>query len=360
MVRAIATAVIRNGARELPEASAALVETAEIATLAGGKLISEAARLRLAEFTTRALHNGHQPHFNSHALRRYVKGVADPDLGGKLPVVHLEDTVQAALAKPAGTLTSELSGIVAGTSDSIVHVQKLYRTPGTPDLKVGATGFFVKEDLVAVTQHQIEGHASKRFILRTKQGASFEARVVAEDPEVDIALLKIVKPHSGILSGYDIIKLTGRPLNRQPDGYYLSTKTGATFRLGELNGRPGQTLFEVEGMGPEHFALSSRIKPLPIETSVPAINEKVVTIGYPLHSKVQVVSPGVVTAHEASLSGKVLTKVNQRVAQGDSGAPVFNMEGRVVGIHSRSPKTGNLAEAYFAPADRIKRLMATV
>ena len=161
-----------------------------------------------------------------------------------------------------------LPDLVRRVKPSVVSVLT-YDAKGEP--LISGTGFFVRPGEVVTNMHVIKGaHRVEIHTLEGKGRTYPVAGALAVDDEADLALLKIDLP---------------------PD----------------------------------------RAKPLPMTTSLPDEGEQIFVIGNPLRLEGSV-SDGIVSAiREVPDLGRII-QVTAPVSHGNSGSPLFNMRGEVIGI----------------------------
>jgi serine protease Do len=69
------------------------------------------------------------------------------------------------------------------------------RSQGTEEREIGGgSGFVVSEDGLIVTNHHVVADTAARYSIILSDGASYEVDVLASDPAIDIAVLKISEP----------------------------------------------------------------------------------------------------------------------------------------------------------------------
>jgi serine protease Do len=152
------------------------------------------------------------------------------------------------------------------------------------------SGFFISSDGYAVTTNHVIEHGTS-ITIETDDGNTYPARVVASDPQSDIALLKV-------------------------DG-------GPGFRFVE------------------------------IADQAPRIGEWVIAVGNPFELG-GTVTAGIVSAQGRDIgSGPYdYMQIDAAVNRGNSGGPTFNLDGEVVGVNTAiySPSGGNVGIAFAIPA----------
>lgn len=168
--------------------------------------------------------------------------------------------------------------------------------PAPPDERRGSgSGFIIREDGYLVTNAHVVGEA-ERIQVRLYDGRRFEARLVGLDERVDLALLKI--------------EAKGLPVAALGD----SNRT----RVGEL----------------------------------------VLALGHPFGLE-QTVSFGIVSRKGAPLQvaapGFDFIQTDAAVNPGNSGGPLVNMAGEVVGVNSMAARNGTIG--FAIPVNLVKALL---
>ena len=163
---------------------------------------------------------------------------------------------------------ASLPDLVRRVKPSVVSVLT-YDAKGEP--LISGTGFFVRPDEVVTNMHVIKGaHHVEIHTLEGKGRTYPVAGALSVDDEGDLALLKVDLP-------------------------------------------------------------ADRSKPLPMTTSLPDEGEQIFVIGNPLRLEGSV-SDGIVSAiREVPDLGRII-QVTAPVSHGNSGSPLFNMRGEVIGI----------------------------
>ncbi len=169
---------------------------------------------------------------------------------------------------PSSPTTESLPDLVRRVKTSVVSVLT-YDAKGEP--LISGTGFFVRAGEVVTNMHVIKGAHRVEIHTLDGKGRTFPvAGALAVDDEADLALLKVELP-------------------------------------------------------------AERSKPLPMTTSIPDEGEKVFLIGNPLRLEGSV-SDGIVSAiREVPDLGRII-QTTAPVSHGNSGSPLFNMRGQVIGI----------------------------
>ncbi len=170
--------------------------------------------------------------------------------------------------KAASAAPESLPDLVRRVKTSVVSVLT-YDAKGEP--LISGTGFFVRPGEVVTNMHVIKGARRVEIHTLDGKGRTFPVTgALAVDDEGDLALLKVDLP-------------------------------------------------------------AERSRPLPMTTSIPDEGEKVFLIGNPLRLEGSV-SDGIVSAiREVPDLGRII-QTTAPVSHGNSGSPLFNMRGQVIGI----------------------------
>ena len=161
------------------------------------------------------------------------------------------------------------------------------------------SGFFISSDGYAVTTNHVIEHGTS-IMIETDDGKKYRAKLVASDPETDIALLKV-------------------------DG-------GNGFRSVE------------------------------IADQAPRIGEWVIAVGNPFGLG-GTVTAGIVSARARDItpgSYNDFIQIDAPVNQGNSGGPTFDVTGKVIGINSAivSPTGGSVGIGFAIPAETVRTVVA--
>lgn len=214
-----------------------------------------------------------------------------------------------AVNSPGGAIPAKTTRRIAARIDpAVVDVNTLIETTGGP-AKVAGTGMVVSSDgLVATNNHVVEGSTS---IEVTVGRARFPASFVGAEPAEDIALIRI-----------------------DADRTFATVATGrsASLQVGEGVLAFGNSL----GLG-----------------GVPSVTSGIVSA---LGRAITATSD--TGADAEHLSGMIETDVP--IAPGNSGGPLVNAAGRVVGMNTAAASPANENDAPVAFALPIRRVAAAV
>ena len=190
-----------------------------------------------------------------------------------------------------------------------------YRQNGTEKKEVGGgSGFFVSGDGLIVTNKHVVSQKNVEYTVFTNNGKKYTAKVIARDPVLDIALIKI-DPASGGASGSNFP--------------YLSLGNSDTLEIGQ----------------------------------------SVIAIGNALGEFRNTVSVGVVsglarsvTAGDNSGHTEILDKVIQTDAAinpGNSGGPLLDLKGKVIGVNVAVAQ-GSQSIGFALPINSVKSAIESV
>ena len=178
------------------------------------------------------------------------------------------------------------------------------RRPNQPEsrtVQVGGTGFFISADgYILTNNHLVEKDKTTRVTVTTLQGKEYEAKIVGTDPGTDLALLKV-------------------QASNQPFA-----------ELGD----------------------SAQVK----------VGEWVLAIGNPLGME-HTVTAGIVSYKGRSIdtqSYQDFIQTDAAINRGNSGGPLINMRGEVVGINSNiltSGFAGNIGIGFAIPSNIAKKVV---
>jgi S1-C subfamily serine protease len=140
-----------------------------------------------------------------------------------------------------------------------------------------------------------------------------------------------VKTPSGIGSGFFVNReghiVTNKHVLQNTDGAEIKTINGNVYRI--------QKVIHEDQAADLVIALtdatSRESKPVSINPALPAVGEKVIVIGSPLGLE-QTVSDGIVSALRSNQQSIEFIQVTAPVSPGNSGGPLLNMRGEVIGV----------------------------
>ena len=171
------------------------------------------------------------------------------------------------------------AGTTAAGPDSIEDLVSA-ALPAVASIDTGSargSGFFIQPDLVVTNNHVIEGQNS---VTLQANGNTYTARVMTASPAIDLAVLQVYNPNP-----------------QQP-----------TLRLGTATtARPG---------------------------------EEVIAIGYALGELSNTVTRGIVSAVRQTTGSVTLLQIDAAISPGNSGGPLLDRSGTVIGINSMSVVRG--------------------
>jgi len=182
-----------------------------------------------------------------------------------------------------------------------IFPQPRQRQPESNTVQVGGTGFFISADgYVLTNNHLVEKDKTTRVTVTTLGGKDYDAKIVGTDPRTDLALLKV-----------------------------------------EAKGVPFAELGE-----------SGQVK----------VGEWVLAIGNPLGME-HTVTAGIVSYKGRSIdtqSYQDFIQTDAAINRGNSGGPLINMRGEVIGINSNiltSGFAGNIGIGFAIPSDIAKKVV---
>jgi len=190
-----------------------------------------------------------------------------------------------------------------------------YRQKGSKKQKIGGgTGFIISEDGMVLTNKHVVSEKGADYTIFTSDGKKYPAKILAEDPILDLAVLKI----------------------DQSTAPSSQKKTFPTVKLGD----------------------SSKLQ----------IGQTVVAIGYALGEFQNTVSVGVVSGlgRTITASGGGMVETLEDVIQtdaainpGNSGGPLLNLAGEVIGINVARAYSGENI-GFAIPINRAKKAIEQV
>jgi len=182
-----------------------------------------------------------------------------------------------------------------------IFPQPRQKQPESNTVQVGGTGFFISADgYILTNNHLVEKDKTTRVTVTTLGGKDYDAKIVGTDPRTDLALLKV-----------------------------------------EAKGVPFAELGE-----------SGQVK----------VGEWVLAIGNPLGME-HTVTAGIVSYKGRSIdtqSYQDFIQTDAAINRGNSGGPLINMRGEVIGINSNiltSGFAGNIGIGFAIPSDIAKKVV---
>ncbi len=154
-----------------------------------------------------------------------------------------------------------------------------------------------------------------------------------------------------LLTNQHVIAGAGGGLTIHP--YFMSNG-----KLQRMNGRNARVIYADEKRDIALLAIENpppSLKPLPLATSNPETGARVYAIGSPGLGKElleQSITEGIVSAVERELEGLFFLQHTAAVNPGNSGGPLLNAQGHIVGINTTKPALENVSFAIPAPAIR--------
>lgn len=185
------------------------------------------------------------------------------------------------------------------------------RENGTEEREVGGgSGFIVSNDGLIVTNRHVVSDTDARYSILLNDGSSYEVDVLARDPQLDIAILKISEPLKSALS-------------------YVTFGDSESLRLGETVIAIGNALAEFRN-----------------SVSVGVVSGL---------SRSIVASDGM--GHSEQLDQVIQT--DAAINPGNSGGPLLNLKGEVVGVNvATSQGADNIG--FALPAHVVKGVVTSV
>ncbi len=141
----------------------------------------------------------------------------------------------------------------------------------------------------------------------------------------------LVKTQAGIGSGFFInhqgYVVTNKHVVAQAERAEIKTIRGSVFRVNQIILEDADADLVIVSTD----ATSQESKPVQLNIQLPEVGEKVVVIGNPLGLE-QTVSDGIVSAVRRNQNSVEFIQVTAPVSPGNSGGPLFNMRGEVIGV----------------------------
>jgi serine protease Do len=232
-----------------------------------------------------------------------ILAIAAPPLWAADPL--WKESQGSALPPEIARLNDFMNGLAERLKTALVQVRvrraveptpEGVEPPGAPDeRRSSGSGFIIREDGYLVTNAHVVSEA-ERIQIKLADGRRFEGRLIGQDDRVDLALLKI--------------EATGLPVAALGDSNRL--------RVGEF----------------------------------------VLALGHPFGLE-QTVSLGIVSRKGAPLQvaapGFDFIQTDAAVNPGNSGGPLVNMAGEVVGVNSMAARNGTIG--FAIPVNLVKALL---
>lgn len=141
----------------------------------------------------------------------------------------------------------------------------------------------------------------------------------------------LVKTQTGIGSGFFInhqgYVVTNKHVVAQAERAEIKTIHGSVFRINQIVLEDAEADLVIVSTD----ATPQESKPVHLNAQLPDVGEKVVVIGNPLGLE-QTVSDGIVSAVRRNQHAVEFIQVTAPVSPGNSGGPLFNMRGEVIGV----------------------------
>lgn len=140
-----------------------------------------------------------------------------------------------------------------------------------------------------------------------------------------------VKTAAGIGSGFFINReghiVTNKHVLPNPDGAEIKTISGNVYRIQKVIHEDSAADLVIASTD----ATSRESKPVSINAALPNVGEKIIVIGSPLGLE-QTVSDGIVSALRSNQQSIEFIQITAPVSPGNSGGPLLNMRGEVIGV----------------------------
>ena len=163
-----------------------------------------------------------------------------------------------------------------------------------------------------------------------------------------------VKTAAGIGSGFFINRegqiVTNKHVLSNPDGAEIKTISGNVYKVQKvIHEDPAADLVIAST-----DATSRESKPVSINAVLPVVGEKIIVIGSPLGLE-QTVSDGIVSALRSNQQSIEFIQITAPVSPGNSGGPLLNMRGEVIGVATFQYNSGQNLN-FCVAASRISGL----
>ena len=140
-----------------------------------------------------------------------------------------------------------------------------------------------------------------------------------------------VKTATGIGSGFFINReghiVTNKHVLPNPDGAEIKTISGNVYKIQKVIHEDSVADLVIASTD----TTSRESKPVSINSILPAVGEKIIVIGSPLGLE-QTVSDGIVSALRRNQQSIEFIQITAPVSPGNSGGPLLNMRGEVIGV----------------------------
>lgn len=140
-----------------------------------------------------------------------------------------------------------------------------------------------------------------------------------------------VKTATGIGSGFFINRegqiVTNKHVLSNPDGAEIKTISGNVYKVQKLIHEDAAADLVIASTD----AISRESKPVSINAVLPVVGEKIIVIGSPLGLE-QTVSDGIVSALRSNQQSIEFIQITAPISPGNSGGPLLNMRGEVIGV----------------------------
>ncbi len=164
----------------------------------------------------------------------------------------------------------------------------------------------------------------------------------------------VVKTASGIGSGFFINRdgyiVTNKHVLSKAGRAEIKTATGKVFRIQQIIQEDSEADLVIASTD----ATPHESKPVSLDTRLPEVGEKIVVIGNPMGLE-QTVSDGIVSAVRRNQYAVDFIQVTAPVSAGNSGGPLFNMRGEVIGVATFQYRSGQNLN-FCVAASRITAL----
>lgn len=164
----------------------------------------------------------------------------------------------------------------------------------------------------------------------------------------------VVKTASGIGSGFFINRdgyiVTNRHVLSKAGRAEIKTANGTVFRVLQIIQEDSEADLVIASTD----ATTQESKPVSLNSRLPEVGEKIIVIGNPMGLE-QTVSDGIVSAVRRSQYAVDFIQVTAPVSAGNSGGPLLNMRGEVIGVATFQYRSGQNLN-FCVAASRISAL----